>query len=181
MGASRTTTIPAREDVRGGRQNVPTGRFTRVRGDQRGESIEVRQQHRDAQAPQRRSAARSIRRRGSANPAGSPMPWHCRAGAPRRFRRPSAGLDAGGARSPDHGHWVKRRVASIRPGAGKVAAGAEPEHEHRDDQGRRVHGVSEHVAEDTDPDDLIDQAAQARAEEQEIQEASHGGMGDESE
>jgi hypothetical protein len=34
----------------------------------------------------------------------------------------------------------------------------------------------QHVAEDPDPDDLIDQAAQARAEEQDMQEATHEGM-----
>ena len=65
------------------------------------------------------------------------------------------------------------RVSPIGPCPDEIAAGAKTEHEDRDDERRGMDGVAEDVAEDTDPDDLVDQPADSRAEEEEIQQAGH--------
>ncbi len=61
-----------------------------------------------------------------------------------------------------------RSVLPVRPRARQVAAGTESQHEdcHHDRGG--IDGVSEDVPEDADPDDLVDQSAEAGTEEQEI-------------
>ena len=61
-----------------------------------------------------------------------------------------------------------RGVSHVCPDAGHIAADAEPKHEHGDDERRGMDGVAEDVAELTDPDDLVNQSAQARAEEEEV-------------
>jgi len=57
-------------------------------------------------------------------------------------------------------------------GADDEAADAEPQHEHRDDDGGGIDGVAEDVAEDADPDDLVDEAAEAGQEEEEIDQTN---------
>jgi hypothetical protein len=69
---------------------------------------------------------------------------------------------------------TKPGVAAVGPGAHHVAADTKTEHEHRDDDGRRIDRVAENVAEDTYPDDLIDQAADAGEEKEEINQRAQG-------
>ena len=64
-------------------------------------------------------------------------------------------------------HRVRRRIADPTIAPAEIAAGAEAQHEHRDDQRRGIDGVAEDVAEDADPDDLVDQSADAGEEEEE--------------
>ena len=52
-------------------------------------------------------------------------------------------------------------VPAIGRASKDVAPGTQPQHEDGDDDRRRIHGVPEHVAEDADPDDLIDEPAEA--------------------
>src|SRR2546428_13476498 len=61
------------------------------------------------------------------------------------------------------------RVPPVSPRARDKAADAESQHEYGDHEGRRVDRVAEDVSEHTDPDHLIDQAADAGKEEQEIE------------
>ena len=67
------------------------------------------------------------------------------------------------ARSSDSG---ARLVASIRPAAHEEAAPAETEHEDGDDERRGLDGGAEDVREFPDPDDLVDQPADPRKEEE---------------
>ncbi len=62
-----------------------------------------------------------------------------------------------------------RGIPPVRPRARKVAARAQPQHEDCDHDRCGIHGVAEDVAEDADPDDLVNQSAEAGAEEEEIQ------------
>ncbi len=57
-------------------------------------------------------------------------------------------------------------VSPVGPGADEVAARPEAQHEDGDDQRGRVDGVAEEVAELADPDDLIDEAANAGKEKE---------------
>ena len=68
--------------------------------------------------------------------------------------------------------WA-RRVAPVGPAADEVAPHAEPEHEDGDDEGGGLNGVAEDVAECPHPDDLIDQPAQARTQEEQMNQARH--------
>ena len=61
-----------------------------------------------------------------------------------------------------------RPVASIRERSKQVAAGPQSKHEDRDHDRCGIHGIPEHVAELPHPDHLVDQAADARAEEQDV-------------
>src|ERR1700682_2517748 len=62
------------------------------------------------------------------------------------------------------------QVATVGPAAEQIAPGAETEHEQGDDQGRGVDGRPEDVAELADPDDLVDETADAGTEKEEIEE-----------
>ena len=62
-------------------------------------------------------------------------------------------------------------VPSISPSTGKVAARAESEHEDGNDKRRGIHRVPEDIPENTDPDNLIDEPADAREEKQYV---NHG-------
>jgi hypothetical protein len=61
------------------------------------------------------------------------------------------------------------RIPAIGPRSDEVAAGAKPRHEHGDHERGRVDRVAEDVAERPHPDDLVDQTADARAEEEQVQ------------
>ena len=61
-----------------------------------------------------------------------------------------------------------RRMPPIRPSSDDITAGAESEHEHGHHQRRGIDRVSEHVPEDPDPDDLINQPAQTRTQEEKV-------------
>ena len=52
-------------------------------------------------------------------------------------------------------------VTPICPCSNDPAADAQAQHEHCDYEGGGVHGVAEDIAEHADPDDLIDQSAEA--------------------
>ena len=71
----------------------------------------------------------------------------------------------------------RRGVAPIGPDAGDEAADAEAQHEHRNDQGCRVHGVAEHGAEQAHPCHLIDERTEAGEKEEDVnQEKGPGRM-----
>jgi hypothetical protein len=71
----------------------------------------------------------------------------------------------------EEGVWLGR-VPSVGPAPNEVAASAKSQHEDGDDEGGGVNGVAENVAELPDPDDLIDKAAEARQEEEEVDQVA---------
>ena len=75
----------------------------------------------------------------------------------------------------DQGVWLGR-VPPVGPAPNEVAASTESQHEDGHDQRRGVDGVAEDVAELTDPDDLIDQPAETRTEEEEVEHGVGGGL-----
>jgi len=62
------------------------------------------------------------------------------------------------------------RVPSIRPAAGYVTASAKTQHENGNDDRGRIDRVAKDVAEDADPDDLIDQSADAGEEKKKVKQ-----------
>src|SRR5580704_13872501 len=62
------------------------------------------------------------------------------------------------------------QVATVGPAADQIAPGAETQHEERDDQGGGMDGRAEDGAELADPDNLVDQTADAGTEEEEIEQ-----------
>src|SRR3954468_14403154 len=78
--------------------------------------------------------------------------------------------------------WAQQRfglvlIPPIGPSPDDGAAAAEAEHEDGDHERRGLDGGAEDVPELADPDDLVDQAADARAEKQEIQRNRGHGEG----
>ena len=133
------------------------------------------------QQPDRERRAHDVRRRRQLVPAVdaghvSRPPGHDGGQMRQDEREPQAEACEHGFRvrvEPDQPRRPRPAVP-IGPHAGEVAAGAEPEHEHGDDDRRRVHRVAEDVAELADPGDLVDQAADAGEEKRREEKGTHG-------
>ena len=91
-----------------------------------------------------------------------------RPGSTSEIESPSAAIDQLDLPVRAQQRFGLSGIAPIGPHAGPVAAEAKAEHEHRDDQRGGIDRVPEHVAELADPDDLVDQAAEPGAEEEEV-------------